>query len=88
MSDTETEQVPAKTAKGSNERIPALLAVTTLGGFFAYLLGVTFLPVSTDAGIVNLGIGWLGGSASTVIAYYFGSSAGRDLKPDATPDKK
>jgi hypothetical protein len=25
---------------------------------------------------VNIAIGWLGGTASTVVSYYFGSSAG------------
>lgn len=90
MNETETKapvEAPAKPQRAANDRIPALLAIATLAAFFAYLLGVTFLPVSTDAGVVNLAIGWLGGSASTVIAYYFGSSAGRDLKPDATADK-
>tara|TARA_R100000808_G_scaffold5527_1_gene16758 strand:- start:2517 stop:3023 length:507 start_codon:yes stop_codon:yes gene_type:complete len=62
------------------DRIPGVLAVLTMISFFSYIGGVTFWShaVMADPGFLNLAIGWLGGTASTVIAYYFGSSAGQD----------
>ena len=38
---------------------------------------VTFLPTSpvADKTFISVAVGWLGGTASTVIAYYFGDSA-------------
>ena len=58
---------------GSN--VPAVLAVTTVGAFFGYIGFVTFYPHNADVGLINVAIGWLGGSASAVISYYFGASA-------------
>mgnify|MGYP006970131617 FL=1 len=62
------------------DKVPALLAVLTMTSFFGYIGGVTFWShaVMADPGFLNLAIGWLGGTSSTVIAYYFGSSAGQD----------
>ena len=62
---------------------PSILAYGTLATFLAYIAGVTFFPmlklgVTLDKEFVSLALGWLGGTASTVIAYYFGSSAGQD----------
>ena len=62
---------------------PSILAYATLSMFLAYIAGVTFFPmlklgVTLDKEFVSLALGWLGGTASTVIAYYFGSSAGQD----------
>ena len=64
------------------------LAILTMVSFFGYIGGVTFWShaVMADPGFLNLAIGWLGGTSSTVIAYYFGSSAGQDRMQ--TPDKK
>ena len=42
---------------------------------FGYVIKILMLP---DKEFVSLALGWLGGTASTVIAYYFGSSAGQD----------
>jgi hypothetical protein len=49
--------------------------------FFGYIAAVTFWPggIAADIGFINIAVGWLGGTASTVVAYYFGSSA--DSKP-------
>lgn len=59
--------------------VKAVLAVVTMVAFFGYIGMVTFAPVSDfKSDFVNLALGWLGGTASTVIAYYFGSSAGQD----------
>ena len=62
------------------DRVPALLAVLTMISFFGYIAGVTFWShaVMADPAFLNLAIGWLGGTSSSVIAYYFGSSAGQD----------
>lgn len=70
------------------DRVPAILAILTMVSFFGYIGGVTFWShaVMADPGFLNLAIGWLGGTSSTVIAYYFGSSAGQDRMQ--TPDKK
>jgi hypothetical protein len=61
--------------------VKAVLALLTLVAFFAYVGLVTFAPVSdVKSDFVNLALGWLGGTASTVVAYYFGSSAGQDAE--------
>lgn len=62
------------------DKIPAILAILTLFSFFGYIGAVTFLPehMMVSEGFLNLAVGWLGGTASTVVAYYFGSSAGQD----------
>ena len=54
--------------------VPAILAIGTLATFFSYIGFVTFVPNDADVGLVNVAIGWLGGSASAVISYYFGAS--------------
>lgn len=59
----------------SGSKIPAILALTTVVSFFAYIGFVTFVPNDADIGLINVAIGWLGGSASAVISYYFGASA-------------
>jgi len=66
------------------DKIPAVLAVLTMVAFFGYIGLVTFLPaaVMADVGFVNIAVGWLGGTASTVVAYYFGSSSGSDKMID------
>tara|TARA_R110000822_G_scaffold59289_1_gene147982 strand:+ start:265 stop:753 length:489 start_codon:yes stop_codon:yes gene_type:complete len=64
----------------SGSRVPAILAITTVTAFFAYIGFVTFVPNDADIGLINVAIGWLGGSASAIISYYFGASA--------TPDKE
>lgn len=64
------------------DHVPSVLAVLTLVAFFGYIGAVTFWPqsVSADIGFINIAVGWLGGTASTVVAYYFGSS--NDGKPE------
>jgi len=66
------------------DNVPSLLAVLTMMAFFGYIGFVTFWtgPVIEDKSFINIAIGWLGGTASTVIAYYFGSSAGSDKMID------
>jgi hypothetical protein len=68
-----------KREMATGDKIPAVLAITTMLAFFGYIGGVTFFPAATmDIAFINIAVGWLGGTASTVIAYYFGSSSGQD----------
>jgi hypothetical protein len=71
------------------DHTPTILAILTMVSFFGYIGAVTFLPSArgADVGLVNVAIGWLGGTASTVIAYYFGSSAGSKKKTDGLVQK-
>ena len=72
------------------DHIPSVLAVMTLLSFFAYIGAVTFSEAArgADIGFINIAVGWLGGTASTVIAYYFGSSSGSDKKDKMLGDSK
>jgi uncharacterized membrane protein (DUF485 family) len=62
----------------TKDKMPAILGFITLASFFGYIGLVTFLPqtLKVDMAFVNIAIGWLGGTASTVVSYYFGSSSG------------
>jgi primase-polymerase (primpol)-like protein len=52
-------------------------------------LDIDLAKISADIGLVNVAIGWLGGTASTVVAYYFGSSSGSKQKNEfIKSDKK
>lgn len=61
---------------------PRLIALLTIVAFFTYIAAVTFFPfhVPPDMALVNLAIGWIGGVATNVVSYYFGSSSGSDAK--------
>lgn len=74
----------------TGDKIPAIIAILTMVSFFAYIAAVTFVPAARDAdiGFINIAVGWLGGTASTVVAYYFGSSSGSDKKDRILGDKK
>lgn len=74
----------------TGDRIPAIIAILTMVSFFAYIAAVTFVPAARDAdiGFINIAVGWLGGTASTVVAYYFGSSSGSDKKDRILGEKK
>ncbi len=68
------------------DRTPAILAIITMVSFFSYIAAVTFMPAGTIDGrmeFINLAIGWLGGTATSVVAYYFGSSTGSKDKTAA-----
>ena len=72
------------------DHIPSVLAVMTMVAFFGYIGAVTFLESAknADIGFINIAVGWLGGTASTVIAYYFGSSSGSDKKDKMMGERK
>lgn len=74
----------------TGDKIPAVIAILTMVSFFAYIAAVTFVPAARDAdiGFINIAVGWLGGTASTVVAYYFGSSSGSAKKDKMLGDKK
>lgn len=72
------------------DHIPSVLAVMTMVAFFGYIGAVTFSEAarSADIGFINIAVGWLGGTASTVVAYYFGSSSGSAKKDKMLGDSK
>lgn len=71
------------------DHTPTVLAILTMLAFFGYIGAVTFFPSPhADIGLVNVAIGWLGGTASTVVAYYFGSSSGSKQKNEFIKDNK
>lgn len=60
--------------------IAPVLAIVTVTFFLIYVMSITFIPHSADIGLVNIAVGWLGSSATSVISYYFGSSSGSEKK--------
>lgn len=59
--------------------IAKFIAISTVIFFFGYIGAVTFYPVwccghQINMEFVNLAIGWIGGVATAVITFYFGSS--------------
>lgn len=62
--------------------VAPILAILTVVAFLSYAIGVTFLPHKADLGLINVVVGWLGGTTSTIIAFYFGSSSGSEKKND------
>jgi hypothetical protein len=64
------------------EYIAPTLAIITVVAFLSYAIAVTFIPHNADLGLINVIFGWLGGTTSTIIAYYFGSSSGSEKKND------
>jgi len=70
----------SKFLMGLREFVAPVLAVITMTVFLGYIIAVTFIPIQTDLGLVNIAFGWLGGTASTIVSYYFGSSTGSKEK--------
>ena len=65
------------------DKLPALLALLVTVGFFGvlyYMLRYTVPPASHDTMLLLLGS--LGTAWTSIIAYYFGSSAGSDRKTE------
>jgi hypothetical protein len=58
---------------------PKVIALLTISGFLGYIFSVTFLPADENPPeIVNLILGWLGGTVSAIISFYFGASNTND----------
>ena len=62
--------------------ITKFIAVVTTLSFFIYIGLVTFYPFNRQLNMefVNLAMGWIGGVATSVISFYFGSSSGSNEK--------
>lgn len=58
--------------------IAKFIAIATIITFYGYIAMVTFNPFDNKLNIefVNLAMGWIGGVATAVISFYFGSSSG------------
>lgn len=65
------------------DRIPGILAISVTAGFF-WLLGVMiFKPIPVaNSGLMNVMLGSLGTAWISIVAYYFGSSAGSAAKTE------
>ena len=58
---------------------PRIIAITLVAGFLAYIFMITVAdPDQNPSEIVNLVLGWLGGTTSAVISFYFGASNTKD----------
>jgi hypothetical protein len=68
------------------DRTPAIIGTLTVLCFFGFIGYASFVPSSVVEGrmdFIMLAIGWLGGTATSVITYYFGSSKGSKDKTAA-----
>ena len=73
-----TETVPASTptdAKRYRDRTMIFLAVIIVPGFFAYCFFLTFWPSSQDKAFLGTIFGVLASMVTTIVGFYFGSSA-------------
>lgn len=86
--DVDLERIAASDRDSARKRemerrdwVPALLAFFTLSGFFGSLAAMLFFapPEGTQEALYIL-LGYLGGMASSVVTYYYGSSAGSAAK--------
>ena len=63
--------------QSSSEKTPRLLAIVVLAGFFVSVAYVFLGSIQPEvAGVAGTLIGYVSAKADTVVAYYFGSSAG------------
>ncbi len=74
--DTAAKEV-AGTSVPAADRTPRMLAVVVLAGFFVSVAYVFLGKIQPEvAGVAGTLIGYVSAKADTVVAYYFGSSAG------------
>jgi hypothetical protein len=81
----EPKPTPAK--KGfMTDGVAGFIAILTVTFFFAYVSLITYLSYKTtgaiDLALVNLVIGYVGGLASAIVMFYFGTSKGSNDKND------
>lgn len=64
--------------------IAKFIAIITIVTFYGYIAMVTFYPFENKLNMefVNLAMGWIGGVATAVITFYFGSSSGSAEKTE------
>lgn len=75
MFKLETEDKQDARKYFSGDWTARIIAILTITGFLGYIFCITFLPADDNpAEIVNLILGWLGGTVSAVISFYFGAS--------------
>ena len=56
-----------------------IIGLVTIGGFLGYIFLVTLQPPEQNSeALINLVLGYLGGLASAIISFYFGSSHSND----------
>jgi hypothetical protein len=66
-----------------------ILAATVVIGFFALLYFFVFIGIPVEnKELLNITVGALIGSFTTVVGYFFGSSAGSANKTDIMAEKK
>ncbi len=60
---------------------PRIIAITLVAGFLGYIFMITVAdPEDNPLEIINLVLGWLGGTTSAIISFYFGASNTKDDK--------
>ncbi len=90
--DVDLEKIAAKDRDSARRRetavkdkTPAILGILTITAFFAFIGAASFMPSAVIEGrmdFIMLAVGWLGGVATSVYAYYFGSSSGSKQKTE------
>lgn len=75
---------PIHSVEKTADWTPKFIALITITSFFTYIGLVTFYPFERPLPMefVNLAIGWIGGVATAIVSYYFGSSSGSKEKLD------
>jgi len=75
---------PIHSVEKATDWTPKFIAMITITSFFTYIGLVTFYPFERPLPMefVNLAIGWIGGVATAIVSYYFGSSSGSKQKSD------
>ena len=75
----ETADIEAARKTFSKDWTPKVLGTLVLVGFIGYIFTVTLMPPDANSDtIVSLVLGYLGGLASAIISFYFGTSHSDD----------
>lgn len=81
MSNTKADRTKAQ--------IRFFIALTVVGLFAGCLLGLFFIPLTgTNATVLQVVTGFLGGAFTTMVAYYFGDAEGKDKPPVIVKDRR
>ena len=71
----ETKDIQDARGKFSKDWTARIIGVTVVGGVMGYIFLVTLQPPEQNSeALINLVLGYLGGLASAIIAFYFGAS--------------
>jgi|TARA_R110000822_G_scaffold89974_1_gene208183 uncharacterized membrane protein YeaQ/YmgE (transglycosylase-associated protein family) len=75
----EVKDVQDARNKFSKDWTSRIMALFVVGGFMGYIFLVTIQPPEQNSeALINLVLGYLGGLASAIISFYFGSSQNQD----------